>query len=172
MAMIAHFSIPVRDPEGVARVFGRIIDGTVMPFPVVPGAWVAIANDGSGLGVEAVPETSAHHPGKGVSDGRVAAGPVVMPWETQILQDGDPQDASGYHVAVTTKLSVDEILALGRERGWRAVHCDRGGVFDLVELWIENRALVEVLPPEGTARYHAFYTPEVAGRMFAGPPPA
>jgi len=172
MAMIAHFSIPARDPEGVARVFGRIIDGTVMPFPVVAGAWVAIANDGSGLGVEVVPETSAHHPGKGFSDGRAAAGPMAMPWETQIRQDGDPQDASGYHVAITSALSVDEILALGEAHGWRAVHCERGGVFDLVELWIENRALVEVLPPEGAARYHAFYTPEVAGRMFAGPPPA
>jgi hypothetical protein len=52
------------------------------------------------------------------------------------------------------------------------VHCERGGVFDLVELWIENRALVEVLPPEGADRYRAFYVPEVAGRMFAGPPPA
>jgi hypothetical protein len=28
------------------------------------------------------------------------------------------------------------------------------------------------MPPEGTARYLAFYTPEVAGRMFSGPPPA
>ncbi|KRA59450.1 hypothetical protein ASD79_12310 [Caulobacter sp. Root655] len=171
MAMIAHFSIPARDPRGVAEVFGKIIDGMVMPFPVVEGAWVAIAHDGSGLGVEVVPETSAHHPGQGVSDGRVADGPTVMPWETQIRQDGDPQDASGYHVAITSSLSADQIIALGQAKGWRAVHCDRGGVFDLVELWIENRALVEVLPPEGAARYHAFYVPEVAGRMFAGPPP-
>jgi hypothetical protein len=168
--MIAHVSIPARDPRAVAQVFGAIIDGLVMPFPVVEGAWVAIARDGSGLGVEVVPEACAHHLGHGDPDGRVAQGPMVMPWEVQIRPDGDPQDASGFHVAITSKLSVDEILAIGREQGWRAVHCDRGGVFDLVELWIDNRSLVEVLPPGGTARYLAFYTPQVAGAMFAGPP--
>jgi hypothetical protein len=138
--MIAHFSLPAREPEPVAGVFARIIDGVVMPFPVVPGAWVAIAKDGSGLGVEVLPEASAHN--------------------------GAAQQASGFHVAITSRLSADEIVDLGRSRGWRAVRCDRGGVFDLVELWIDNRFLVEVLPPEGAARYHAFYTPEVAGRMF------
>ena len=169
--MIAHVSIPARDPRTAAEVFGAIIDGMVMPFPVVEGAFVAIARDGSGLGVEVVPAASAHHPGQGAPDGRVSDGPFVMPWETQIRQDGATQDASGFHVAITSQLSVDEILALGAAHGWRAVHCDRGGVFDLVELWIDNRVLVEVLPPQGSARYHAFYTPEVAGRMFAGPPP-
>jgi hypothetical protein len=170
--MIAHVSIPARDPRAVAEVFGRIIDGMVMPFPVVEGAWVAIAHDGSGLGVEVVPDASAHHPGQGAPDGTISNGPFVMPWETQIRQDGAAQEASGFHVAITTRLSVQEILAIGKANRWRAVHCDRGGVFDLVELWIDNRTLVEVLPPEGTARYHAFYTPQVAGRMFAGPPPA
>jgi hypothetical protein len=169
--MIAHISIPAHDPRAAAEVFGRIIDGEVMPFPVVEGAWVAIARDGSGLGVEVVPAASAHHPGDGLPDGRVSDGPFVMPWETQIRQDGAPQDASGFHVAITTKLSVDDLLAIGAEKRWRAVHCDRGGVFDLVELWIDNRFLVEVLPPKGSERYHAFYTPEVAGKMFAGPPP-
>lgn len=170
--MIAHFSIPALDPRATALVFGQIIDGEVMPFPVVAGAWVAIARDASGLGVEVVPDATAHHPGHGLPEGGAPQGPVAMPWETQIRQDGASQEASGFHVAITSKLSVDEIVALGQAHGWRAVHCDRGGVFDLVELWIDNRFLVEVLPPQGSERYHAFYIPEVAGKMFAGPPPA
>ncbi|MDG2520658.1 hypothetical protein P7B02_03810 [Caulobacter segnis] len=169
--MIAHFSIPAADPKSVCEVFGAIIDGIVMPFPVVEGAWVAIARDGSGLGVEVFPQAAVHHQGEGVSDGTAAQGPFVMPWETQIRHDGSAQSASGFHVAITSKLDAEQIIALGEARGWRAVHCERGGVFDLVELWIENRALVEVLPPKGAERYHAFYTPEVAGKMFAGPPP-
>jgi hypothetical protein len=140
---------------------------------VVQGAWVAVARDGSGLGVEVVPEASAHHRGEGDRDPAHASdGPFVMPWETQIRQDGAAQTASGFHVAITTKLSVDELLQIGRENGWRAVHCDRGGVFDLVELWVDNRLLVEVMPPEGAARYFAFYKPEVCGAMFNGRPPA
>lgn len=35
--MIAHFSIPARDTRATAELFGKIIDGEVMPFPVVPG---------------------------------------------------------------------------------------------------------------------------------------
>lgn len=168
--MILHCSLPARDPERVAAVFATLIDGIAMPFPVVPGAWVAIANDGSGLGVEVLPDASAHHPGDGDTDpSRRANGPEVMPWEVQIRQDGEAQRASGFHIAITSRLSAAEIIELGRSHGWRAVHCDRGGVFDLVELWIDNLFLVEVLPPEGTARYHAFYTPEVAGRMFGAP---
>lgn len=61
---------------------------------------------------------------------------------------------------------VLKALDLVRPYGWRAVTCDRGGVFDLVEVWIENRFLVEVLPPRGLERYLAFYNPETAGRMF------
>jgi hypothetical protein len=168
--MIAHISIPAASPQSTAEVFAAIIDGVAMPFPVVQGAWVAIARDGSGLGVEVVPETSAHHQGEGPEDpSRKADGPQVMPWEVQIRQDGAPQAAAPFHAAITTRLSVEQIVAIGREKGWRAVHCDRGGVFDLVELWIDNRTLVEILPPEGAARYLAFYNPQVAGRMFAGP---
>lgn len=167
--MIAHFSIPARDPHATAEVFGRLIDGAVMPFPVVPGAWVAIARDGSGVGVEVVPAATAHHMGQGEA-GVAAQGPQVMPWEPQIRQDGDTEAPNGVHVAITSQLSADEIVALGRAQGWRAVHCDRGGVFDLVELWVDNRTLVEVLPPEGTSRYLAFYNPAVAAVMFAGPP--
>lgn len=167
--MIAHVSIPARDPRATAEVFGRLIDGAVMPFPVVEGAWVAIARDGSGTGVEVVPAASAHHMGQGEA-GAAHGGPVVMPWEVQIRQDGDPEAPNGVHVALTSKLSAEEIIAIGREQGWRAVHCERGGVFDLVELWIDNRTLVEVLPPGGTTRYLAFYNPQVAAGMFEGAP--
>jgi hypothetical protein len=93
--MIAHFSLPARDPKGVAELFARLISGVAMPFPVVPGAWVAIARDGSGCGVEVLPEASAHHPGTGPSTSMAAQGPQVMPWEVQIRQDGSAQSASG-----------------------------------------------------------------------------
>ena len=169
--MIAHFSIPARDPQRTAELFGRLIDGAVMPFPVVEGAWVAIARDGSGVGVEVVPAATAHHMGQGEA-GAAKPGPFVMPWETQIRPDGDPDAGSGFHVAITSALSAEEIIALAHAENWRAVHCERGGVFDLVEVWVDNRNLVEVMPPEGMRRYLAFYNPQVAGQMFGAPPPA
>lgn len=165
--MIAHFSLPARDPRGVADLFAALIDGIAMPFPLVPGAWVAIASDGSGCGIEVLPEASAHHPGSGETDPqRHAQGPEVMPWEVQIRQDGQSQAASGFHVALSTGKSVEEILDLVRPHGWRAVPCDRGGVFELVEVWVDDRFLVEVIPPRGLEHYLAFYNPTVAAQMF------
>lgn len=166
--MILHVSLPARDPRATAEVFAKLIDGVAMPFPVVDGAWVAIAKDGSGTGVECLPERSAHHMGEGAGDpANPAQGPEVRPWEVQIRPDAAGVPAGPFHVALASKLSADEIVALGEAHGWRAVPCERGGVFDLVELWIDNQALVEVLPPGGARRYLDFYNPEVAGRMFA-----
>ena len=165
--MIAHFSLPAREPRQVAEVFAALLDGVTMPFPVVPGAWVAIARDGSGCGVEVLPEASAFNAGTGEADANdPAQGPMVKPWEVQIRQDGYAQATSGFHVAITTSKTAEEIVELVRPLGWRAVPCDRGGVFNLVELWVENRYLIEVLPPTGVERYLAFYNPEVAGQMF------
>ncbi|MBI1406653.1 MAG: hypothetical protein GC145_11065 [Caulobacter sp.] len=168
--MIAHFAMPAANPRAVADVFARIIDGVAMPFPIVEGGWIVVARDGSGTGVEVIPETSAHHPGVGAYDPDfVSRQPGDEPWESQIRQDGAPQAASGFHVALTSALSIEEIIALGQSQGWRAIHAQRGPFFDLVELWVDNRIMIEVLPPEGTRRYLAFYTPDSVARAFAQP---
>lgn len=164
--MIMHISIPTRDPRSAAEFFAAVIDGAAMPFPVAPGAWCAIAKDGSGAGVELMAEDTAYYPGHGEPDGRVADGPVTMPWETQVLASPPPAEVSAFHAAMAAKIPADEIIALARARNWRAVECDRGGVFGVVEVWVDNRHLVEVMPPAQVSRYLAFYNPAVAGQMF------
>jgi len=148
--MIAHFSMPAAEPRKTAEFFARVIDGVAMPFPVVEGAWIAIARDGSGSAVEVVPETTAIE-----RDGRYEPG----------LRDA-PTEVTAIHFALTTQLSRGEVLALGVTHGWQTAHCSRGP-FDLVEIWIDNRQMVEVLPPECTARYLAFAKPDVAAAAFA-----
>lgn len=165
--MIAHFAIPARDPQRTAKVFGKIIDGEVLPFPVVPGSFVAMARDGSGLGVEVMPMGANHHMGEGEPvSGRPADGPMVQPWEVQIRNDGEYGATTGFHVALTSPLSADELVDLAKAEGWRAVHCERGGVFEVVEIWVDNRQLIEVMPPAGAESYRAFYRPDVAATMF------
>ncbi|MBP7705253.1 MAG: hypothetical protein KA105_08205 [Caulobacter sp.] len=141
--MIAHVSIPARRPEATARVFAEIMDAVIMPFPPVPGGWMVICKDGSGVGLEILPETTAIICGEEAGEASVF-GYCSAP----VRRDG------AIHVALTSKLSVDEVISLGRAMDWRAVHCDRGA-FDLVELWVDNRLMIEVLAPEGTTRYLA-----------------
>lgn len=142
--MIAHFSIPARDPQATAELFARLIDGVVTPFHVVDGAWMVLARDGSGAGVEVIPDTAVITAGEGAADGAqfTAAPREAIAGPTAI------------HVALTSALSTDEVIALGQAAGWRALHADRGP-FDLVELWVDNRIMIEVLPPAGAARYMA-----------------
>jgi len=140
--MIFHASIPAREPERVAAVIAEIWGGQSFRFPPWPGAWVAMAGDARGSMVEVYPHTLPIAPGSG--DG------VARPHP-----DAAPRPYACFHLAIATERTVDEILAIGAREGWRAMTCSRGGVFDVVELWIENGLMFEVLTPDMQDDYRA-----------------
>jgi hypothetical protein len=165
--MIAHVSIPARNPRETALLLAAFIDGEVFEFPVVPGAWIAVACSGSGLAVEVYPETMAHHPGVGDVDPMCEPeGPQPMPWEDQIYPDGPQIRASAFHFALASPLSEEEILSVARKAGLRALKCERGGVFGVVEVWLENTILLEVLSDREFSRYRDFMNPAACTVMF------
>lgn len=172
--MIAHISIPARNPRATALFLAALIDGEVFGFPVVPGATIAVARNGSGLAIEVYPDTLAHHPGHGEPEpGFVARSPATQPWEDQIHADGEQLRPSAFHAAVVSRLDDDAVVALAQKAGFRAVRCDRAGVFRLVEVWLDNTMLVEVLNPTEAERYRGFMNPAGCAAMFgAGERPA
>ena len=112
----------------------------------------------------------AHHPGAGEPDATVQPqGPQALPWEDQIHADGGQLRPSAFHLALVSKLGDEAVMELARRAGWRAVACDRAGVFKLVEVWLDNAVLVEVLNPAEAERYRAFMNPAGCAAMF-GPP--
>lgn len=165
--MIAHVSIPSKNPRDTAMVIARLMDGEAFDFPVVPGAAIAVARSGSGLAVEVYPDGMAHHPGTGVVDPDLKPeGPAPMPWEDQIYVDGAQLRPSAFHFALASPLSDAQIMRVAADAGLRAVKCERGGVFGLVEVWLDDTVLVEVLSPPETDRYRAFMTPAGCAAMF------
>lgn len=165
--MIAHVSIPANDPRATALLLAAIIGGEAFEFPVVAGAWIAVASSGSGLAVEVYPDGMAHHPGTGEADPEAhIGGPATMTWEDQIFVDGRQVGPSAFHFAVVSTLTEEQIFALSHEAGIRAVKCDRGGVFGLIELWIDGTFLVEVLTEGEAARYRKFMNPAGCAEMF------
>ena len=56
------------------------------------------------------------------------------------------------HAAVSVNRGKDEIMALAVREGWRAVELSRGS-FDVIEFWIENRVMLELMTPEMTEAY-------------------
>lgn len=163
--MIAHLSVPAQAPREAALALAELINGTVLPFPVVNGASIVIACDGSGFAIELIPEHMAHHPGEGEAL-PVPAGLQAMPWEVQIRADGATPGAGPFHIALHSPLDAEVIGDIARAHGWRCVECDRGGVFKVVEFWLENRFLIEVLTPHESARYRTFMQPDTARAMF------
>jgi hypothetical protein len=133
--MIFHASIPADEPERVARVIAEIWGGEAFRFPPWPGGWVAMAGDERNSTLEVYPRGNLVTPGEGAEQAQPAA-------------DANPARFGCFHLAIATAKTAEEIHAIGRREGWRAVRCSRGGVFDVIELWLENSLLVEVLTEE------------------------
>jgi hypothetical protein len=130
MALL-HVSISAEDPARVAAFLATLLGGEALPFPPFPDAWIAFAGQDDGTAIEVYPLTH-----------RLKIGPETIACET-----GAPDDGPSFaHVAIRSALGREEILALGTAEGWVTRVCDRGP-FQCVEIWLENRLLVEVLDP-------------------------
>jgi len=136
--MLFHASIPADDPRRVARVIAELWGGQALQFPPFPGAYIAMAGDERRTVVDVYPRGREH---------------VPAPGEYAVRTNPAPSPHSEVHLAIGTVLSVDAVIALARRESWLAQRSSRGGLFDVVEFWIENKFLLEVLPQAEQQRY-------------------
>jgi hypothetical protein len=142
--MIQHVSLPVNHPKSAAAALAQILHGEAMPFPVVPGAWIVWSEDET-TELELVP--------RGLGYKRAAAG--KEPEAVRTVVDAVP---TGWHVAIGTTRAAADVVRLAHAAGWPAQICDRAGFFELVEVWIDDACLVEVLDPPMLQRYRAAFS--------------
>jgi len=159
--MIFHASIPADDPERVAAVIAEIWKGESFRFPPWPGGYVAMAGDDRSSTLEVYPRGHTIAPGEGDAAARMHVDPA-------------PTRFSCFHLALATERSPEEIMAIAKREGWRAVRCSRGGYFEVIECWIENSLLVEVMTAEMQRDYRSRvnldlwrWTKQPAGTQFA-----
>jgi hypothetical protein len=137
--MIHHISIGVHDPERVAPVLAEVLGGMASPLPDVPGAHIAFAGDEHGTLIEVHPVDMELRPGSNREGLR--------------MQRGTARAAFGpFHAAVSVDLDIDALQAIGARHGWRTEVQSRGP-FHVVELWVENEVMLELLPPAFAAEY-------------------
>ena len=165
--MINHISIGVNDPENVAKVLAEFWDGIVLPFPPAPDSFMVLANDGKGTGVEITPINTVIVPGEGLPpDDDTAA--ATDEYEAKFVRSDFAPRYVPTHININTKLNIDEIKAIANREGWRTLVANRGeGLFQLVEVWVENSFMLEVMTPEQTERYIEITSPEFIARAFA-----
>jgi hypothetical protein len=145
--MIHHISVAANNPQHVAQVLAEIWQGQMMPFPVHQGSYLVVPFDVYGTMIEVFPHGTELIPGIGEEDGK---------WMFNAA-------ASNYtvtHAAISVPTSEAKIRKIGEREGWRVVKCDRMGYFEIIEFWVENQLLIELLPPEFTSRYLSFMQPE------------
>jgi hypothetical protein len=153
--MIHHLSIAAHDPKHVAEVLAEFMDGAAVPFPPNPGSFFALQNDEHGTGVEVYPAGSELRPG-----GAEGAGFVRHP--------AHEPGFGATHFALSVAAEPERIEAIARREGWKCFTCQRGG-FGVVEVWIENATMVELLPPV-FARQYLDLARDMAAHLAAAPP--
>jgi hypothetical protein len=147
--MIHHISIAAHNPLHVSQVIAELLQGQSIPFPSHPDSYVALAFDPQGTMVEVHPFGTALIPGNAEHEACI------------LEQNPTASNYTANHTAISVPVSIDRIQAIADREGWRIVHCRRGdNYFDVIEFWIENQLLIELLPPEIVDKYLTFMSPE------------
>lgn len=138
--MLFHMSISADDPEHVSGVIAELWGGEHFPFtPVAVGSWVAHAGDDRNTAMEVYPR-----------------GTELMPsrTETKVQDRSAPRGNYGAtHAAIATPLPPDKVFEIARREGWHALYDKRANAFGVIEFWIENSVMLEVLTPEMQQEY-------------------
>lgn len=164
--MINHISIAVNEPERVANFLAEIWDGIVYPFPPAPDSFFVLANDGKGTAVEISPAGTVLVPGEGLPDENDPDA-NTSEYEAKFVQSEFVPRYVATHMNINTKKTIDEVRAIAKREGWRVLVCNRGGgLFQLIEVWVENTFMLEVMTPEQTERYIEITDPKFMETAF------
>jgi hypothetical protein len=146
--MIHHISIATHHPLHVSQVLAELLHGQSIPFPGYPGSHVALALDPEGTMIEVHPFGTALLPGKSANEAATLQPDLTL------------SSYTANHAAISVPASVAQIQEIAAREDWRVVYCRRGDYFDVIEFWVENQLLIELLPPELAAQYLSFMKPE------------
>lgn len=137
--MIQHVSVTADDPKKTATTIAALLGGTALPLGPTEGTWTAVARDPIGNMVEVMPRGTEFHRER----------------DRVEMRPGVPARHSGFHVMFDSPLSEEEIMQVAEERdavAFRSKH----GPFELLEFWIDDCLLLEVLPPTLSRSYRKF----------------
>lgn len=165
--MINHISIGVNNPEKVADFLAKIWNGYAFPFPPSPNSYIVLADDGKGTAVEITPANTVLVPGEGFpAEENFDKNTLTGEFEAKFVAGTNFPEYVATHLAVNTHLSETEVLEMAKSENWRTLICNRDeGLFQLIEVWVENRFMLEVFTPAMTERYRKVVQPQFIAEM-------
>lgn len=140
--MFHHISVAVNQPLHVANVLAEVLQGRCFPFPPHEGSYIVIVDDGFGTGIELYP-----------------ADTQLTPEPEQVgFSSGNAQTFTSVHAALSISVAQEQIEQIADREGWLVRVCDRGP-FKVIEFWVENKFMLELLTPAMAKEYLQFAQP-------------
>jgi hypothetical protein len=148
--MIHHVSIPAHDPKHVAEVLAELMCGKAGPFGPLEGAFMAMSGGANGSMIEVYPEHATLDIPE--NDDQVVFG-----------ENRAPPHTWPFHVLLSVPRDREEIERIGARENWRAKTFGRGmqghkPFFHVIEFWLENCLMIEVVSPPMAREYEDFLT--------------
>ena len=153
--MLHHISIAVDRPLHVAEVLAQVCHGQSLPLPPHPGSYIVLADDEYGKAIEAkATEQDACYE-------LYPAGTELIPGveEAAFSHNSLSSPFTAVHAAISVPTSREEIEDIGTREGWLVRQSDRGP-FHVIEFWVENKLMLEFLPPNLALEYLTFMQPQ------------
>jgi hypothetical protein len=82
-------------------------------------------------------------------------GPIEVDFQNQVSSS----HYTPFHAAISVSTTQEKIEEIAIREGWLVRFCDRGP-FQVVEFWVENKLMLELLPPILAAKYLEFANPQ------------
>lgn len=153
---ISHVSIAVRDPERAARALAEIWGGAAHPFFPLPDAWIAFSGGEPSCQIEFYPDGTELESEDTRADYAFRTNP-------------EASSLTATHIALKAPCDRSTVERIAAREGWRCGLGNRGGAFDVVDLWIEDRLMIEVVTPDLAADFdramNATRWGEIAGNL-------
>jgi len=156
--MIHHVSISAKNPQHVAGVLAELMGGKCYPFPGrLVDSFMAVGDNGATM-IEVYPEPVTLEPG---------AGDEQVNWGTTKSDVG----YTPFHILLSVPLDEAAVQRIGDREGWRTRRFGRGApgqkpFFDVIEVWVENRLMIEVATADMLPAYQKMIAPGNLEVMF------
>lgn len=144
--MINHISIQAKNPLRVAKALAEIWNTKAFRFFPAPESYMVMAFDEYGTNIEVYPLEIEVTP----DDGR----------PPRFVHHVAAPKFTAFHAAISVPVEQERIEQIAKREGWRVQLCDSKASlqencfrFKVIELWVENRVMLELLTPSLVSQY-------------------
>lgn len=146
--MLFHLSLNARNTDTVATALAEILGGTVVASPSPPfdvASRFVCLWDERGTMIEIGPWGATWQPDAGEN--------------SEVVSEASTPEFNYFHGLFLARVPQEEVLAVAARNGWRAALVDNGP-FRVINVWLENRQLLEFTTPELLPDYLATFGPQ------------